>query len=408
MSENISKTPTNNGGVYPEFLSDDYDEINAQYFNELRKSGSYLDPSGWLDTTSNALSLLPFSELEINGFQSYYADYSTNLGNMKESLVDLLGAWDECQYSLDEVTVCQSATAASVLVLDLLRTRGVRTVLFESPCYFASIDQCSSLGMVGKRIPAHIQNGYAVQITSEYIKGASPCAIWITQPRIGLGYNQEIHRIQELVEMLSPEDYLVIDEAVEQMFPSILCSISPQRSPKVLKIRSLLKSCGLNGIRLSFVIHHKKYRPILERALDRYNPSIDYFSLNMASRLAKQPELFRNMLLTSNQQTTQLRKRAEGASEGSLLHVNSLVNGYIGSLSIDFGTKTFSSYQDVRRRFLSQCQQRMVPVILGASMSFALDHRHEHIRLNFFNREHHVLDGIEQLRQAAEAIHHEK
>lgn len=387
------------------FLKDDYDDINKKYFNAIRRDGDFLDPSGWLDTTSNAVGLLPLTELDILGFQSYYADYSTNLGAMKESLAELLGVWDCCRYSFDEITVCQSATAASVLVLDVLRTRGVKTVLFESPCYFASIDQCATLGIVGKRIPTYATNNYNMQLSPAYLRGAGPCAIWITQPRIGLGYNQIESHVQQLVEMLYPEDYLVIDEAVEQIFPSVLRNISPQKTPNVIKIRSLLKSCGLNGIRLSFVIHHRKNRVAMEHALDRFNPSIDYFSLSTANQLARRPDIFQTMLQISNQQTTQLRKTAETISRGDVIKVNHLENGYIGSVSIDFGTKTLSSYKDVRKKLLTQCSLRKVPIILGASLSFALDLRHEHIRLNFFNREHHILDGLDQIRLAVEAIY---
>lgn len=389
----------------PNFLADDYDEINAEFFNDLRRQGDYLDPSGWLDTASNALAYLPVNDFDPQGFQSYYGDHSTNLGSTKEALLDLLGRWDETKYLPAEVTVCQSATAASVLALDLLRANGVKTILFESPCYFASLDQCFALGLSSKRLPSYADDDFALSFTREYIRGASPCALWITQPRIALGYNQSESIVRGYLEMLSSDDFLVIDEALEQSFPTLLRAISPIRHPQIIKIRSLLKSCGLNGVRLSFVLHHGRHRPTLEHALDRYNPSVDYFSLQVGHRLSQDPRVFRTMLSVANEQTTRLRKRAEVIA-GKTLHVHPLVNGYIGSMAIDLGTRSFDDYLRARRVFLEYCGKNRVPVIMGASMSFAVDSRFEYVRLNFFNREHHILDGIERLKIAVNATLH--
>ncbi|HEY8096531.1 MAG TPA: hypothetical protein VIE65_10640 [Methylobacter sp.] len=134
---------------------------------------------------------------------SYYGDYSTNLGTAKEQVVGLLGQWDDCTYSLGEVTICQSATAASVLILDLLKSKNIKTVLFESPCYFASLSQCESLGLSAKRIPTSEESGFELPISKDYMRGASPCALWITQPRIGLGFNHEATIVQDYIKAAS-------------------------------------------------------------------------------------------------------------------------------------------------------------------------------------------------------------
>jgi hypothetical protein len=167
----------------------------------------------------------------------------------------------------------------------------------------------------------------------------------------------------------------------------------------------MLKPCGLNGIRISFVLHHGKYRRDFAHALELYNPTIDFFSLSYATRIADNPVGLKAMLDAARSQTCGLRARAEAIVDGSHIHVNKLVTGYIGSLAIELGTKSMEEYIDARRALLVHCHQNRLPVILGASMHFAVDYTREYVRLNFFNREHHVLDGIEKLIDIANIIH---
>jgi DNA-binding transcriptional MocR family regulator len=185
-----------------DFLDDDYDAINAEFFEGIRLGTGFLDPSGWLDTVSNALPLLPSHQINPNGLQAYYGDLSSNLGASKGKLSALLSVWDECSYSMDELTVCQSATAASFLTLAFLKSKGIRTVLFESPCYYASIEQCESLGLFSRRIVTRTADDFLLTLSEDFLDGASPCALWLTQPRIALGFNQDVEHVSALLDAM--------------------------------------------------------------------------------------------------------------------------------------------------------------------------------------------------------------
>lgn len=58
-------------------------------------------------------------------------------------------------------------------------------------------------------------------------------AVWITQPRFALGINRNKKNIREIINHLNSQDYLVIDEATEQLFPSFLnefnCELNIQK-----------------------------------------------------------------------------------------------------------------------------------------------------------------------------------
>ncbi|HEX7644516.1 MAG TPA: aminotransferase class I/II-fold pyridoxal phosphate-dependent enzyme [Burkholderiaceae bacterium] len=391
-----------------DFLEDDYDAINSEYFQEVRLGGPFLDPSGWLDTASDALALLPPHQFDSSRLQSYYGDLSDHLGAPKDKLRELLETWDECTYSMDNLTICQSATAASLLVLAFLKSTGIRSVLFESPCYYASLEQCHNLGMYARRIRTSEADNYKLTINEAFLDGASPCALWLTQPRIGLGSDQDAVHVRHMLEMLPADGFLVLDEAVEQCFPSILRELNPSQMSRVIKIRSMLKPCGLNGIRISFVLHNEKYRKNFAQILELYNPTIDCFSLSYAMQIAERPLAFKAMLDAARLQTSSLAKRAAALADGSHILVHQLVTGYIGSLAIDLGTRTVDDYMTKRRELLLQCRNHRLPVILGASMHFPLDPQREYVRLNFFNREHHILGGVEKLMAISNLIYHDR
>jgi len=49
-----------------------------------------------------------------------------------------------------------------------------------------------------------------------------PVVYWLTQPRMSLGFDQDVTHVEKLLAHLSPRDFLVIDEATEQRCPSVL------------------------------------------------------------------------------------------------------------------------------------------------------------------------------------------
>jgi hypothetical protein len=214
---------------------------------------------------------------------------------------------------------------------------------------------------------------------------------------MSLGLDQEEASVRELLNGLASEEYLVVDEATEQKCPSVLSALcETYNSERLLRIRGLLKPLGLNGLRLAGVLHHSSLRESLENAQDVTGASLDLYSLAMGAELGRRKKLFFSMLSVANKQVTTLRRKAELLTSGSGVVLSRLVNGYMGSAFVPFrgGTRR---YRQNRNELIAYCRECRMPVILGASMFYAFDPEWEQVRLNYFNREHHILRAAEVL-----------
>jgi histidinol-phosphate/aromatic aminotransferase/cobyric acid decarboxylase-like protein len=376
------------------FQDDDYDSL-YDFFSPIRKAGgAVIDPSGWLDTYAAAAELLPDFIVRSNQLSFYRIDEGSALGSAKEILVKLLSQWEECPLHRNNVTLCHSVSEATLSTLIYLKRQRVKSIIFETPAYGVTINQARHLGFEAVLCPTYSDDGYRANI--EHFTQRSPFAIWVTHPRMSLGHDQSHDFISDAVKCLSPDDFLIIDEATEQRFPSHLrhCWQSAKRN-RIIRLRGLLKGAGLNGVRLAFILHDEELREGLEGSQEVIGTSLDVFSLQAAVSIASNGQL-RDLLLIANQQTTSLRERVDKLAAGTAVSVSRLVNGYIGSARVDL-RQMEGSYEDKRGRLLRFCYDRRMPVLLGASMRFALDPRWERVRLNFFCQPVHILRGIANL-----------
>lgn len=378
------------------FSDDDYDKINKEYFEDLRSKGELLcDPSGWLDTYSRAASIFPDVPLSRESLAPYCLDEGNALGDMKLKIAGLVSSWEGGRdLSVDEFTLCHSVSTATLTILVLLKRLGIKSVIFETPAYAVTVNQTKYLGLRARLIPTYLESEFRAPITEDLVRRNSPCAIWLTQPRMSLGYDQPVDYIAALRCLLSPQDFLVIDEATEQHFPSHLRHIGSDRN--VLRTRGFLKGAGLNGIRLAFILHHDLLRDQIEATQEVTGSSLEVYSLRAAVEIAEKDGKLAEMLRLSNSQTTSLRERAEKVAFGSKLKVSRLVNGYIGSFFLDLSSLS-GTHEEKRQKFLSFCRSKKMPVILGSGMRFAYSPGREFVRANYYNRDFHILWGVSNM-----------
>jgi len=373
------------------FLIDDFEIINKRYFKKLRENGKIeADLSFWYDTMS------PISDnLKQPKINKYKSDYQKGLYKEKEVLMNCINQWDLQEYKYDEITICSSVTSASFITMLFLKSQKVKNVFFETPAYFASIEQAKSLDLEVYLFPTYIKNNF--QIDDRDIlslqKYKKPKAIWLTQPRFSIGINQNIENIYKIFKVLNNDDFLVIDEATEQLFPTFLKEINLRQFKNVIKIRSFFKSTGLNGPRISFIVHNQKYRSTIENLLEVTQGAVDCFSLEFATKHLNNVDFFKSLLDHSNLYVNNLRKKIQIQTNGTRITAIPLENGYIGSIAIKLnGNK---KYTLERKELLEYCSLNKVAVILGATMLFAKDKDFEFIRLNYFNTEYTILKGLE-------------
>ncbi len=376
------------------FDKDDYEKNHNKYFKELREKNSMVsDISGWMNTSSNALSYLNSNDNKLN---RYYIDVGENIAD-KKIIVDLISMWDDTIYNNNEITLCHSITSGLLVILATLKEKGVKTVIFETPAYFATISQAQSLGFEVEKVPSYFHNNFEYTIRHNFIKKKSPCCIIVTQPKMSIGLNQKYEFIKDLYSQLSENDYLIIDEATEQTFPSRLNKLNVKKLKNIIKIRGLMKPAGINGIRLSFICHHESLRRRIQANIENFQGALDYNSLCLGIDIAKNVELYKLLLSTSNQQVINLRLKVEAACLGTFITPSKLENGYVGLLALNFSSINLNYDDQQKKRLLEYCRVHRVPVILGASMKIASHTSYEFVRINYFMTEHSILTGIDIL-----------
>ena len=371
------------------FSPDDFDRINIKYFSKLRDNGDMsTDPSGWLNTTPIAANII-----NDNNYIPYYSDYNYQLKKSKNQILELISAWEHYRYDYDEITLCHSVTVGLVIALSFFKKLGIKNIIFETPAYFSTISQAEHFGFKTLLFPTYLDTNFFFDISADLIKQLSPCAIVLTQPRSSLGLNQDSNHIQDIYSRLSPKDYLLIDEASEQYFPSVLNSINIHEFENVIRIRSFIKGMGLNGIRLSFMMHSKNIRPEIQNHMEVFQGAIDYYSLNTIFNLSSDIDKFKSMLAIANQQVIELRQKVERALLGSQIIASKLVNGYMGSLSLNFNDFTGPILRK-RENLLKFCYANKMPIIIGSTMRFSKHEKTEFIKINYFKSTYEILKGI--------------
>jgi len=386
------------------FEPDEYTAINKRYFADIHGAGCVqLDPSGWVQTLSDAagMVLLPERKLPLS---RYYMDEGNALGEARSSLQDLLSAWEGIAMDPMRFTACPSVGVASLLTMAVLRRKGVGRIIFETPCYFAAILQAEWLGLEPVLVPSYRRDGYRPLAGFAIPRIKQRSAWWLTHPRVTLGFNQKPENVRALTRGLAAGDYVVIDEALDQSFPSELGRLHATESEqRLIRLKGFGKPLGLNGYRLAFILHPAALRADMVDCLETFAGAIDAHSLEAACAVAAEPHHLSRMMQVANHQVLALRVAADKVVAGSAVAVNPLVNGYLGSAVVNLQSLG-ADQQSRRHRFLLGCQKRGMPVIIGPSMHFASDPPSEAVRLNFFSTREYVLRGVAAFTEIAAAI----
>jgi hypothetical protein len=227
-----------------------------------------------------------------------------------------------------------------------------------------------------------------------WVRDGVNTAIWLTQPRASLGFDQSVELIDDLMRRLPSTSYLIVDEATDQTFPLHLGAFAQShRLGNLIRLRSFTKGMGLNGIRLAAIVHSSALRDPIVHCLQFLGSTIDAFSLKAIGILGEDTTHFSTMLRAANEQVINLRARAEGLLLGTPITVNRLINGYMGTMVADL-TTLGDDHPNRRVQLLEGCRRVRTPVLLGASSYVATDPPYEAIRLNFFKPGFDLLRGI--------------
>ena len=360
------------------FFPDDIDRINAKYFKVLREQNEILaDPSYWYQNNSDAVEKYGYKKIG-----AYRSDYNMGIREEKPIILDGLSHWDLCTYDYNDLTLCSTATAASFIVLSHIKNQGkIKKIYFETPCYFASLRQSEYLGFEVNRLPSYYDSNFQVDFS---VLPKDPKIIWLTQPRYGIGQNNSLSTIESLLSNMGKRDFLIIDEAAENMYPAHLREFNFKRDPRIIKIRNPFKGMGLNGPRISSIIHGPKHRASIQIALEVIQGAMDALALSFTTQVMLDIQRYKSMMQIANSQVCETYNRLIKRTIKTNLDLTKMESGYIGSINLKYVDNDLKFFKR-RERLLKYCSDRKMPVILGSNMNFAVDRNYEQIRLSYFN-----------------------
>ncbi|MBK7143592.1 MAG: aminotransferase class I/II-fold pyridoxal phosphate-dependent enzyme [bacterium] len=284
----------------------------------------------------------------------------------------------------EELTLCHSTTIASLAILYMLKSNGHSTIIMESPYYYATYSQALALGFKVIRIPTYFKSQFDWRVeTIQTACQVGGSVLWITQPRIALGLNQNIDRLSDVLFRL-PCLTVIVDEASETRIPSWLSQLAAGlRGRRLIRFRGIGKGLGINGIRLAMIIHHQSLKAQVEDALWVCQGALDVFSLEYGTELLGNWERFRMQASTCRVHINKMYDRISRLTRGSRLQLTPISGGYAGCYVLDMSHWNGSA-PSKRRYLLELCRNHRTVILLGASMGFALDHSREYARINYY------------------------
>lgn len=371
-----------------------FDDANYEDgFLPLRESGRVrADPCGWIRTSADfardVFSRLPPISADAN---RYYVDHSTCLSAAKASLLKIINRWEQTSIEEQHVTLTPSVSIASNIVLYSLKQRGINEIIFETPVYFATVEQAKMMGFKVKRIPTFFDSKFSIK-WEEIIKNKKPIIYWISQPRSFLGFDQNISSVNYIINNLGERDYIVIDEANEQKFPSHLSEVN--RHINLIRIRSFFKPVGLNGIRLSFILHDESLRSEFQFGHWIFGGALDASALNYALAIIETDGAYESLLRNANFRSVSMFESTKKLINEKLISANNLMNGYIGTIILH---KNNRQCADFRNSLIKFFYNNNVPLTIGPTMTFAESNKYEVVRINYFSSYNDIAIGIKLL-----------
>jgi len=256
-------------------------EIQKKYYDQFVSIGNIAaDLSGWEYSPDALTPQITTSTPTDTQLSRYYADTARKISDFKEPLRKLVAAWEMKDVPYDEFSLLPSTTIAMSLVIATLEEYGVKRVVFETPCYFAALENTKSRGWDIEFVqPIDVTKGRLdVSEILRTLESDNTC-LWLHQPRYSVGNDLASDDFAAIAPAIYGNRFLVVDEANDDSFPSkISQALSVIPKQKLFRIKSLVKALGLNGINLSLILHDETHREALIDNMWRLGGTLDYFS----------------------------------------------------------------------------------------------------------------------------------
>ena len=379
----------------------DYFEIKRKHYDQFVSVANVsADFSGWEhspDAPFPSISARPPSREDLN---RYYADSARRLEDFKQPLRQLLCSWEMEKISYDEFSLLPSTTIAMTLIIAVLEERGVKKIIFDTPLYFAALENVKSRGWEVEFVkPVDVTTGRLDIERIQTLLCSDDTCLWLHQPRYSIGVDLRTEDLESIAVAFQGNRFLVIDEANDDSFPSgMRQALRNVRSEKLFRIKSLVKPFGLNGINMAFILHHGTHREDLVDNMWRLGGTLDYYSLDYIRQLATPPSFYQDLLLDIRSQLAKRRDLISDMISSENSRLLPATTGFLSAIRMRL-PGNLEHGQEARNQLVGHFARHRIPVMLGAHIYMPHLPGHEHIRVNLFNSEDDIIYSCSVIRE---------
>jgi aspartate/methionine/tyrosine aminotransferase len=276
----------------------------------------------------------------------------------------------------DSSFICvPGSTAALTLAIHLVKRKGVETVISDVPYYFSTERVSSAVGLKFMPVRRSAETLRDPQILFDAVRRPSTQkrAIVVTQPRYVLSEDYTADFLHELLSLLGPNDFLILDQATDMIYQN---GNTLPADGRVLKIRSLGKALSANGARLAVILGDRKLIPELNATAGFLFGSLDIAMLLLGTALVQNSDTFRRQLAAVLQHAQNCAFTAQAQVERDGLKLIPPANGFLGHIRIDLAKiPRFSLYQHLLRHDVN--------ALFSEQFGMLRPERYEMLRVNF-------------------------
>ena len=386
-------------------LSDDFYTVRERYFKSTLQTGSWKALPGGVQEMQTPHYNIPDIEIRLDNLVGYRLDDGINLKS-RGTGGHFIKAIDGQSRHDDEYTYCPSSSLGLLAVLFFLKSRGIMDVYFEAPIFFGTFEQAKAVGMrVHVILTAPEEKYHLTRECLEHVLDGqkAPIALIVTQPKYGDGGLRTDENLQMIQNLLGADNYLVIDEAADNVIPGNGSKFPSPLPPNLFRVRGIAKGLGLNGIKLSAIFHSSTNKGGIAEILEATSGSLDSYSDAVLRHVEGSADFLLESYDAARSYVEQGNRIAQTILGNYCEYVSKVESGYMGVASVKFSDSPLPQKKFYQRRasFLQDASGMGIPLTLGASLYYPTDLTSEKVRFNYFTSHENIEKASLMLRALA-------
>ena len=367
-------------------LRADFNEIYDTYFKDIiRKSEYCVAPSGVLISHSDASKAIPNVEIKAGNATNYIIDDNYMSNDTRENAFKFIEKRENRNLEFDSVTVSPSVSHSTALILIMLREKGIKKFYSVAPAYFSIIEQAKYLGFAISLIYGGQNEDYYCNIETviNSFPINEPFVFTLFNPRYPLGDSIDIDYLEELLSKLGNNAYVIIDEAQDYIFPSLLRNIEKKTAANIFRVFGFFKSIGLHGAKAAMILHNIAYRKRLTEISETIGGTLDKYSESLLNYFSQNQNKYLEAIYHVKKQVSTNADLLNLLRDERYIEARKVDNGFLSSIIINTGKINYTSF---RRKMLETFRDFKSPVAIGSTQYFPYNGKNEMIRINYFQK----------------------